>query len=138
MVITGREKDLIIINGRNIWPQDLEYLAEQQDGVRSGDAAAFSVPVTQGGETAVIVVQCRPVDPAERAAMVERLRRLAHEGYGIDCFIDLVPPHTLPRTSSGKPSRSGARAQFLERMGGTESWLDAEEVSGLAVASPAG
>jgi fatty-acyl-CoA synthase len=138
VVITGREKDLIIINGRNIWPQDLEYLAEQQDCVRSGDAAAFSVPVSQGGETTVIVVQCRPLDPVERAALVERLRRLAREGYGVDCFIDLVPPHTLPRTSSGKPSRSGARAQFLERMGGTESWLEAEEVSGLAVASPAG
>jgi len=44
LVITGRQKDLIIINGRNIWPQDLEYLAEHQDETRVGDALAFSVP----------------------------------------------------------------------------------------------
>jgi fatty-acyl-CoA synthase len=44
LFITGREKDMIIINGRNIWPQDLEFVAEQQPEVRTGDASAFSVP----------------------------------------------------------------------------------------------
>ena len=47
LIITGRKKDLIIINGRNIWPQDLEYLAEHQPEVRMGDALAFSVPRVQ-------------------------------------------------------------------------------------------
>ena len=40
LFITGREKDMIIINGRNIWPQDLEFVAEQQPEVRTGDASA--------------------------------------------------------------------------------------------------
>ncbi|GAB4265023.1 MAG: fatty acyl-AMP ligase [Deferrisomatales bacterium] len=122
IVITGRQKDMIIIHGRNIWPQDLEFLAEQQPGVRTGDASAFAAPGPGGEDTAVIVVQCRESEPDERAALVQRLRSRVREELGIDCFVDLVPPHTLPRTSSGKPSRSGARKEFLERAGGPEWW----------------
>jgi len=44
VVITGRKKDLIIINGRNLWPQDIELIAEQQQEIRSRDAAAFPSP----------------------------------------------------------------------------------------------
>ena len=55
IVLTGRSKDLIILNGRNIWPQDLEWTAEAEiAGLRSGDVAAFSVPAD--GEEAVIVL----------------------------------------------------------------------------------
>jgi fatty-acyl-CoA synthase len=114
--ITGRQKDLIIINGRNIWPQDLEYLAEQQPEVRTGDASAFSVPGPDNEEKAVLVIQCRVSDGAKRAYLVERLHGLVRQELGIDCFIELVPPHTLPRTSSGKLSRSGARQDFLKRV----------------------
>ncbi|HVO83553.1 MAG TPA: fatty acyl-AMP ligase [Syntrophobacteria bacterium] len=117
LVITGRAKDLIIINGRNIWPQDLEYLAEQQPEVRTGDASAFSVPGADGEEKAVLVVQCREADVTRRSSLVDRLHCLIREELGIDCFVELVPPHTLPRTSSGKLSRSGARRDFLKRMG---------------------
>jgi fatty-acyl-CoA synthase len=117
LVITGRAKDLIIINGRNIWPQDLEYLAEQQPEVRTGDASAFSVPGGDGEERAVLVIQCRESDVAKRASLIERLHSLIREELGIDCFIELVPPHTLPRTSSGKLSRSGARRDFIKRVG---------------------
>lgn len=115
IVITGREKDLIIINGRNIWPQDLEYLAEQQPEVRSGNASAISVPGLDGEEKAVLVVQTREKDEKKRADLVERLHGLVREELGIDCFIELVPPRTLPRTSSGKLSRSGTRRDFLKR-----------------------
>ena len=59
VVITGRQKDMIIINGRNIWPQDLEFLAEQLPEIRSRDSAAFSIPGLDGEETVVLVVQCR-------------------------------------------------------------------------------
>jgi fatty-acyl-CoA synthase len=116
LFITGREKDLIIINGRNIWPQDLEYLAEQQSEVRTGDASAFSVPGPDGEEKAVLVIQCRVSDPIKRARLMERLHGMVRQELGIDCFIELVPPHTLPRTSSGKLSRSGARQDFLKRI----------------------
>jgi len=116
IVITGRKKDLIIINGRNIWPQDLEYLAEQQPEVRTGDASAFSVPGPDNEEKAVLVIQCRVFDAGKRADLMERLHGLVRQELGIDCFIELVPPHTLPRTSSGKLSRSGARQDFLKRV----------------------
>ncbi len=115
LFITGREKDLFIINGRNIWPQDLEFLAEQQPELRPEDASAFAVPAADGGDLAVLVVQCREQDPLRRIDLVTRLQGLIKAELGIPCFIELVAPHTLPRTSSGKLSRSGARRDFLAR-----------------------
>lgn len=114
LFITGRKKDLIIINGRNIWPQDLEFIAEQQPEVRPGDALAFAAPGPDGQDTTILVVQCRDNDQNRRAALVQRLQTLIHAEVGIDCYIDLVPLHTLPRTSSGKLSRSKARQNFIE------------------------
>jgi fatty-acyl-CoA synthase len=116
IVITGREKDMIIINGRNIWPQDLEYLAESQSEVRSGNASAFSVTDPAGNEKAVLVIQCREQDESLRDDLKKRVHKLVRRGFGIDCFIELVPRHTLPRTTSGKLSRSRARKDFLNRM----------------------
>ncbi len=132
VVITGRKSDMIIIRGRNIWPQDLEYLAEQQPEVRPGDASAFSVPGPGGCEVVVLVVQCRVGDPARRAALVRRMHRLIHETLGIDGVIELVPPHTLPRTSSGKLSRSAARRDYLRRL------EEAERSAGTAEAALGG
>lgn len=117
LVITGRVKDMIVIHGRNIWPQDLEMLAEQHEGVRPGDSSAFAVVDPGGGEVAVLVIQCRAKDEQERNELIGGLRTAIQAEFGIDCLIDLVPPHTLPRTSSGKLSRSGARQDFLRRRG---------------------
>jgi len=116
IVVTGREKDLIIINGRNIWPQDLEYLAEKQSEVRTGDASAFSVPDQNGKEQAVMMVQCRESDENKRSDLQERLHSQVRQEFGVDCLIELVPRNTLPRTTSGKLSRSGARKEYLKRI----------------------
>ncbi|MEX2500220.1 MAG: fatty acyl-AMP ligase [Wenzhouxiangellaceae bacterium] len=121
LFITGRAKDLLIINGRNIWPQDLEYLAEQQPEVRAEDASAFAIPAEDGTEVAVLVVQCREQDPFRQARLVERLKQKIQTEFGIACLIELVPLHTLPRTSSGKLSRSGTKLDFLKRNGLEES-----------------
>ncbi len=115
LFITGREKDLFIIHGRNIWPQDLEFLAEQQPELRPEDTSAFAVPGADGSDMAVLVMQCREQDALRRMDLVTRLQGLIQAELGIACFIELVPPHTLPRTSSGKLSRSGARRDFLAR-----------------------
>ncbi|MEE8607039.1 MAG: fatty acyl-AMP ligase [Nitrospiraceae bacterium] len=115
LVIIGRKKDVIIINGRNIWPQDLEHLSEKLPEVRPGDVSAFAVQGPDHSEMAVMVVQCRESDQAKRANLVRRLRALILKHLGLDCSIDLVPPHTLPRTSSGKISRSRSREEFLKR-----------------------
>jgi len=116
IVITGRQKDIIIINGRNIWPQDLEYLAEQQPEVRTGDALAFSAPAPDGSEVPVLVVQCRLRDDEKRANLIRRLERLVGEELGIHCQVQLVPAHFLPRTSSGKLSRSKARQNYIDQL----------------------
>jgi fatty-acyl-CoA synthase len=106
---------MIIINGRNIWPQDMESLVEELPKIRPRDAAAFSVPDPQGEETVIMVVQSRNSDPQERNQLIEEIRRRVHQEFGIDCFVEIVPPHTLPQTSSGKLSRSAARNDFLQR-----------------------
>src|SRR3990167_2490116 len=127
IVITGRKKDLLIIKGRNIWPQDLEAIAEQQPELRTGAAAAFSVIDRLAGGLAGMVGQCRVPDPAKRKERVQRLHGLILEEFGIHCLVELVPPHTLPRTSSGKLSRAGARARFLKShdLGTHTSWRPA-------------
>lgn len=116
LVITGREKDLIIINGRNIWPQDLETIAESQPEVRTGDASAFSFTTDEGEDRAVLVIECRDSNPLRREELSHRIRSLIRQELGIDCFIELVPRNTLPRTTSGKLSRSGAKNDFLKRV----------------------
>jgi fatty-acyl-CoA synthase len=116
VVITGRQKDLIIINGRNIWPQDLEYIAESQLEVRIGDASAFSVTAPDGEDKAVLVIECRESNYAKRMELVTRIQTLIRQDLGIECFIELVPRNTLPRTTSGKLSRSGAKKDFLQRV----------------------
>jgi fatty-acyl-CoA synthase len=121
IVITGRAKDHIFVNGRNVWPQDLEALAEQHPEVRTGDALAISVPGTDGNTTAVLLIQCRKPEETERSDLVKRLGRLIQRELFIDCTIQLVPRHTLPRTTSGKLSRSQARKDYLNRIAGRQT-----------------
>lgn len=115
IVVTGRHKDMLIINGRNIWPQDIERIVERQPELRSLDASAFSVPGPNNDEIAVTVVQCNITDPAELEKLTQRLHREIHEEIGIACIIEFVPRHTLPRTSSGKLSRSATKVGYLRR-----------------------
>jgi fatty-acyl-CoA synthase len=114
LVITGRQKDLIIINGRNIRPQDLEYIAEHQPETRSGDAVAFAITSAKNQERCILMVQCRETISSEQQKLTQRLVRQVKLEMGIDCHVELVPPRSLPRTSSGKPSRAKARQAFIE------------------------
>ncbi len=121
VVITGREKDLIIINGRNIWPQDIEYLAELQPEIRIRDTSAFSLADSNGKELAVLMVQCRESDKQRLTDLKKRLHRLIFEELGIDCIIEFVPRNTLSHTTSGKPSRYRARKEYLKRIAANQS-----------------
>ncbi len=123
IVVTSRRKDLIIVNGRNIWPHDLEFLAERLPGIRFGNASAFSAPRGQHSEQVVVVLESKERNPARRKELVDQLIAMIQAHFGIRCHVDLVPPHTLPRTSSGKLSRSKARAQYLERTSADEAEL---------------
>jgi len=117
LFITGRSKDMIIINGRNIWPQDLEAVAEAQPGVRPGDAMAFSLQQNVAGEAVVMLVQYRMLDEDVRRQFADKLGARIRSEFGVDCKIELVGAHALPRTSSGKPSRAQARANYLAESG---------------------
>ena len=134
LTITGRKKDLIIIHGRNIWPQDLEHVAETQPEVRSGDAVAFSAPDHEGEEMCVLMVQCRERDPQKRNNLVRRLTALLRMEMSLDCYVELVPNRSLPRTSSGKLSRAKARLDFINANDMDQLNAVAEEVR-LRVAS---
>jgi len=115
LYLSGRRKDLIIVNGRNIRAQDLEELAEEQPEIRMGDASAFGLDDCEGQQTVVLVVECRKSKTEERQSLISRLQRLVYESFGIHCVVELVQQHTLPRTSSGKLSRVAARKGFMER-----------------------
>src|SRR5262249_24079496 len=85
--------------------------------VRTGEACAFSVLSPHGIEMAIMVVQWREGGSTRQGKFVHRVQGLIRERFGVDCFIEIVPPHTLPRTSSAKLSRSKAREEFLSRHG---------------------
>ncbi len=101
LYLTGRRKDIIITHGRNIRAQDLEELAEQQPEVRMGNASAFGIDDDTGEPTVVLVVECRLAEASARQTLINRLQKQIYAGFGIRCQIDLVPQHTLPRTSLG-------------------------------------
>jgi len=116
LVITARSKDVIIIKGRNIWPHDMESIAEKLDEVRLGGVAAFAVPQDDGEDQAVLVVETRDRDATSREQLIHSIWALMHENFGINVLIDLVKPGTLPRTSSGKLSRSQSRKGYFDRL----------------------
>lgn len=113
IVITGRAKDLILHNGRNIWPQDIEWAAEQIEPLRSGDVAAFAVEGEDGDDDVTVLVQCRLQDNAAIEALRREVSAVVHRSAGVECKVVMVPPKSLPFTSSGKLSRAGAKQKFL-------------------------
>lgn len=114
LVVTGRAKDLIIVNGRNIWPQDIEWAVEMLPQLRRGDVCAFSIASDDGAESIVVVVNAWPVNEDARVALSGAVQQVVKETVGVDCAVQLLSPSIgLPMTSSGKLSRSRARTRYL-------------------------
>ena len=74
LFIVGRAKDMIIINGKNHWPQDIEWAVEQLPGFNHGDIAAFSIETENGEEAPAVLVHCRVSDPVERVKLHDQIR----------------------------------------------------------------
>ena len=127
LVIVGRAKDMMIINGRNVWPQDIEWAVEHMDGLRSGDGAAIVLIDADGAEKPTILVQCRVPGLAERACIVEEVAARAQEATGVLCDVILIPARSLPKTTSGKLARGRAKTMF-----------ETGEIARLDVDAPAG
>lgn len=113
LYIVGRAKDMIIINGKNHWPQDIEWAVEQLPGFNHGDIAAFSIEDEGGEEAPAVLVHCRVSEEEERVRLRNTIREKVQAVTGMNCVVELVPPRTLPRTSSGKLSRAKAKRLYL-------------------------
>ena len=113
LFIVGRAKDMIIINGKNLWPQDIEWAVEQLPGFNHGDIAAFAIDTENGEEAPAVLVHCRVSDPEERIKLRDQISDKVRGVTGMSCVVELVPPRTLPRTSSGKLSRAKAKKLYL-------------------------
>ncbi|MBU3717662.1 MAG: AMP-binding protein [Actinobacteria bacterium] len=116
LVICGRIKDVIIVGGRNVFPEDIERAVGIIDGVRAGNVIAFGIDGYKGKETVIVVAEVKDVD-------LDRVRAdIHHSALEVSGLpprdIMLVKPGTLPKTSSGKLQRAKCRELYLD--GGLE------------------
>ena len=111
VVITGRLKDLIIVNGRNIHPQSIEWVAGEIDGVRKGNVVAFSRPGAHSEEL-IVALETRSSTPDQLAQLVKQAVQ-REMSLTISAVVALAPG-SLPKTSSGKLQRRKTRQQFMQ------------------------
>jgi fatty-acyl-CoA synthase len=108
--VSGRLKDILIINGRNYYPQRIEWLVDELPGVRKGSAVVFTRPGA-ASEEIVVAAETRERDEASLKATIAT--KVSEEFSLSVSDIALVPPGALPKTSSGKLQRRKTREQYL-------------------------
>ncbi len=115
LYITGRKKDLVIIGGKNIYPQDIENLLNTVEGIHAGRSVAFGVPNPQlGTEDLAIVAETDHQDAEKRAAMLREIRMLVVKSMDVAArYVHLVDRGWLVKTSSGKVARRANREKFM-------------------------
>ncbi len=113
--VSGRKKDMIIVGGRNVYPQDLEALACEVPGVHAGRTVAFGIfDETQGTEEVVIVAEVDVEDPLERQKIADAIRLHVTKNSAIALrHVWIVDPRWIIKTSSGKTARSANKEKFL-------------------------
>ena len=112
--ITGRVKDIIIKGGRNLYPHEVEELASRAEGIRKGCVVAFGLKdKSSGTEKLVIVAESREHDAARRATIVKAINDEVSRGLGLPPDrVELIPPGSIPKTSSGKLRRDGTKQMY--------------------------
>jgi acyl-CoA synthetase (AMP-forming)/AMP-acid ligase II len=115
LYITGRQKDLIIVGGKNIYPQDIESILNDVPGVHPGRTVAFGVLNDQlGTEDIAVIVEAETGDPDARADIAREIRtRIAQTTDVMAHYVHLVEPMWLLKTSSGKIARAANKEKFL-------------------------
>ena len=112
--ITGRIKDIIIRAGRHLYPQEIEEAVADIPGIRKGGVAVFSVSDPRSGtERVIVLAETRELDAMARATLQARAHEVTADVAGTPPDeIVLAPPHTVPKTSSGKIRRSAAKELY--------------------------
>lgn len=113
LVITGRHKDLILWNGRNIWPQDIEWTAEKAGGRHIPKSAAFKLSDDDGNGHIYLLAECKAREPEQREAILSEVSANVRQTVGAPIEVILVPTRSLIMTSSGKLSRMRTRQKFI-------------------------
>ena len=113
--ITGRVKDIIINGGRNLYPHEVEELASRAEGVRKGCVVAFGLRGEETGtEKLVVVAETREEDEKKRAGISSAVNDLVTRGVGLPPDrVELIPPGSIPKTSSGKLRREETKQLYL-------------------------
>ena len=115
--ISGRKKDLIIVGGKNVYPQDVEEIVNGVSGVHPGRVVAFGVFNEDAGTEEVAVV-AEIDDLTQKDQVADAIRKaVAHGSAVVLRYVLLVDAHWLVKTSSGKIARSANKEKFLAEMG---------------------
>ncbi|MFO0696327.1 MAG: fatty acyl-AMP ligase [Polyangiales bacterium] len=115
LYITGRAKDLIIVRGKNYYAEDIERYAEKVEGIRAGGCVAFGVYDEQAEADRVVIVAETKLEGEEaQKELAQKVSEVVVEGVGIPVDeVVIVPPSTIPKTSSGKRQRRRTREAYL-------------------------
>jgi acyl-CoA synthetase (AMP-forming)/AMP-acid ligase II len=114
LFLTGRLKDLIIVRGRNYYPHDLEWTAQQaHPSVRRGRGAAFSVDDKTGERVVLVHEVKKQLSESDLTDVMNCIRRALADEYGLELHsVVLIKSGTIPKTSSGKIQRAACRAAY--------------------------
>ncbi len=137
--ITGRVKDIILKAGRNLYPHEIEEITASVRGVRKGCVVAFgAADPAAGTERLVVVAETRERDPAARQRIAATITQSVAQAIGLPPdAVELLPPGSIPKTSSGKLRRNQARELYLAGTLGAAAppaWL---QIARLAIAGRA-
>jgi 1-acyl-sn-glycerol-3-phosphate acyltransferase len=113
--VTGRVKDIIIKGGRNLYPHEVEELAAGAEGIRKGCIVAFGLKDEGSGtEKLVVVAETRERNAARRGSIASSITDLVTQGLGLPPDrVELIPPGSVPKTSSGKLRREETKQLYL-------------------------
>jgi acyl-CoA synthetase (AMP-forming)/AMP-acid ligase II len=118
LYVSGRKKDMIIVGGKNVYPQDLEALTYEVPGVHAGRSVAFGLfDETQGTEEVVIIAEVDSEDATEQQKVADALRMHITKNSAIALrHVKVVGPKWIVKTSSGKTARSANKEKFLKEL----------------------
>lgn len=116
--VSGRKKDMIIVGGKNVYPQDLEALTYEVPGVHGGRSVAFGIfDEAQGTEDVVVIAEVDSEDAAEQQKIADAIRLHVTKNSAIALrYVKVVDPKWVIKTSSGKTARSANKEKFLKEL----------------------